>query len=100
MYIADLHIHSHHSMATSKDCTPEHLDLWARKKGIHIIGSGDFTHPAWRRELSEKLAPAEDGLYVLKKEEYRGKIDRLLTEAEEIGISRTEMLDSLKEGEK
>ena len=68
MYIADLHIHSHYSMATSKDCTPEHLDLWARKKGIHIIGSGDFTHPAWRRELSEKLAPAEDGLYVLKKE--------------------------------
>ena len=41
-----------------------------------------------------------EGLYVLKKEEYRGKIDRLLTEAEEIGISRTEMLDSLKEGEK
>ena len=41
-----------------------------------------------------------EGLYVLKKEEYRGKIDRLLTEAEEIGMSRTEMLDSLKEGEK
>lgn len=68
MYIADLHIHSHYSMATSKDCTPEHLDLWARKKGIHIIGSGDFTHPAWRKELRDKLLPAEDGLYVLKKE--------------------------------
>lgn len=70
MYIADLHIHSHYSRATSKDCTPEHLDLWARRKGIGIIGSGDFTHPAWRQELKEKLAPAEDGLYVLK-EEYR-----------------------------
>lgn len=68
MYIADLHIHSHYSMATSKDCTPEHLDLWARRKGIGIIGSGDFTHPAWRQELREKLTPAEDGLYVLKKE--------------------------------
>lgn len=70
MYIADLHIHSRYSRATSKDCTPEHLDLWARKKGIHIVGSGDFTHPAWREELKEKLKPAEDGLYVLK-EEYR-----------------------------
>ncbi len=68
MYIADLHIHSRYSRATSKDCTPEHLDLWAAKKGIHIVGSGDFTHPAWREELREKLEPAEDGLYVLKKE--------------------------------
>nr|WP_296475518.1 UvrD-helicase domain-containing protein [uncultured Acetatifactor sp.] len=68
MYIGDLHIHSRYSRATSKDCTPEHLDLWARKKGIHIVGTGDFTHPAWREELKEKLEPAEDGLYVLKKE--------------------------------
>lgn len=68
MYIGDLHIHSRYSRATSRDCTPEYLDLWARKKGIHIIGTGDFTHPAWREELAEKLEPAEDGLYVLKKE--------------------------------
>lgn len=70
MYIADLHIHSRFSRATSKEGDPEHLDLWARKKGIHIVGTGDFTHPAWREELKEKLTPAEDGLYVLK-EEYR-----------------------------
>ena len=68
MYIADLHIHSRYSRATSKDCTPEYLDLWARRKGIGIVGSGDFTHPAWREELGEKLEPAEDGLYTLKKE--------------------------------
>lgn len=68
MYIADLHIHSRYSRATSKDCTPEYLDLWARRKGIHIVGTGDFTHPDWREELKEKLEPAEDGLYVLKKE--------------------------------
>ncbi len=68
MYIGDLHIHSRYSRATSRDCTPEYLDLWARKKGIDIIGTGDFTHPAWRSELTEKLEPAEDGLYVLKKE--------------------------------
>lgn len=70
MYIADLHIHSHYSRATSRDCNLENLDLWARRKGIHIVGSGDFTHPAWREEMAEKLEPAEEGLYVLK-EEYR-----------------------------
>ena len=68
MYIADLHIHSRYSRATSRECTPEYLDLWARRKGIHIVGTGDFTHPAWREELAEKLVPAEDGLYVLKDE--------------------------------
>lgn len=66
--IADLHIHSRYSMATSKDGNPENLDLWARKKGIGLIGTGDFTHPAWRKELLEKLIPAEDGLYRLKEE--------------------------------
>ncbi|MDO4273842.1 MAG: UvrD-helicase domain-containing protein [Eubacteriales bacterium] len=64
--IADLHIHSRFSRATSKEGTPEHLDLWARKKGISIVGTGDFTHPAWREELNEKLVPGEEGLYVLK----------------------------------
>ena len=68
MYIADLHIHSRYSRATSKECDPEHLDLWARRKGIHIVGTGDFTHQAWRDELQEKLVPAEEGLYILKDE--------------------------------
>ena len=72
MFIADLHIHSRYSRATSRECTPEHLDLWARRKGISLLGSGDFTHPQWRRELEEKLAPAQEGLYVLK-EEFRIK---------------------------
>ena len=70
MYIADLHIHSHYSRATSRDCNLENLDLWARRKGIQIVGSGDFTHPAWREEMMEKLEPAEEGLYLLK-DEYR-----------------------------
>ncbi len=68
MYIADLHIHSHYAYATSKDCTPEMLDFWARRKGIHLIGTGDFTHTAWRDELREKLKPAGNGFYRLKKE--------------------------------
>lgn len=76
--IADLHIHSRYSRATSKEGTPEYLDLWARKKGISIVGTGDFTHPAWREELNEKLVPAEDGFYRLK-EEY------VLEEAKRIG---------------
>ena len=66
MYIADLHIHSRYSRATSRDCTPEHLDLWARRKGIGLLGTGDFTHPAWRQELAEKLTPTGDGLLTLK----------------------------------
>lgn len=68
MYIADLHIHSRYSRATSKDCTPEYLDLWARRKGIHLVGTGDFTHKAWRDQLKEKLEPAEEGFYRLKEE--------------------------------
>lgn len=68
MYIADLHIHSRYSRATSRDLTPEQLELQGRKKGIRLLGTGDFTHPAWRRELFEKLIPAEEGLYRLKKE--------------------------------
>lgn len=72
MQIADLHIHSRYSRATSRDCVPEQLALWAAHKGIDLLGTGDFTHPAWREELKEKLTPAEEGLYVLK-EEYRRK---------------------------
>jgi len=68
--IADLHIHSHFSIATSKQLIPEYLDLWARIKGINIIGTGDFTHPSWIDELEEKLEPAEEGLYRLR-DEYR-----------------------------
>ena len=68
MLIADLHIHSKYSRATSKECVPEHLELWARRKGINLVGTGDFTHPAWREELAQKLVPAEEGLYTLNPE--------------------------------
>ncbi len=66
MFIADFHIHSKYSRATSRDCVPEILEMWARRKGINVIGTGDFTHPAWREELKEKLIPSGEGLYVLK----------------------------------
>lgn len=64
--IADLHIHSRFSMATSKEGTPENLDSWARKKGISLIGTGDFTHPVWREELKERFVSEGNGLYRLR----------------------------------
>ncbi len=66
MFIADLHIHSKYSRATSRDCDLAHLDLWARRKGITLIGTGDFTHSAWRDELKESLIPAENGFFRLR----------------------------------
>ncbi|UCH93091.1 MAG: UvrD-helicase domain-containing protein [Candidatus Aminicenantes bacterium] len=67
-FIADFHIHSHYSRATSKELIPEYLEYWAKLKGITIVGTGDFTHPGWTKELKEKLIPAEQGLFKLKKE--------------------------------
>jgi len=65
-FVADLHIHSHYSISTSRDLDPEHLDAWARRKGIAVVGSGDATHPGWLAELKERLAPAEEGLFTLR----------------------------------
>lgn len=67
-FVGDLHIHSHFSLATSKQLIPEFLDYWARVKGISLIGTGDFTHQGWLQELEEKLEPAEPGLFQLKPE--------------------------------
>jgi len=66
-FIADLHIHSKYSRATSKEMSPENLWRWAQLKGITVIGTGDFTHPEWIKELREKLEPAGSGLFSLKK---------------------------------
>jgi DNA helicase-2/ATP-dependent DNA helicase PcrA len=68
-YIADLHTHSPYSRATSPEGTLSGLAGWARVKGIHVIGTGDFTHPGWFRRLGEELVPAEPGLFRLKDEE-------------------------------
>ncbi len=66
MFYADLHIHSRFSRATSKDCNLEQLAFWAGRKGLTVIGTGDFTHPAWLNEIKTKLAPAEPGLFRLR----------------------------------
>ena len=66
--IADFHIHSKYSRAVSRDMNLENLDIWARKKGIQVMGTGDFTHPDWFNEIKTKLEPAEPGLFRLKGE--------------------------------
>jgi uncharacterized protein (TIGR00375 family) len=62
--IADLHIHGRFSRATSKALDIANLEKWARIKGVSLLGTGDFTHPEWTRELKANLA--EDGSGILK----------------------------------
>lgn len=64
-FIADLHIHSRYSRSTSPDMCLESLWRWAQIKGVTVLGTGDFTHPAWSAEMKQKLVPAKNGLYTL-----------------------------------
>jgi uncharacterized protein (TIGR00375 family) len=64
--VADLHIHSKYSRAVSQEMTLENIALWAEKKGIQVMGTGDFTHPQWFNEIKTKLEPAEEGLYKIQ----------------------------------
>jgi uncharacterized protein (TIGR00375 family) len=74
---ADLHIHSKFSRACSRDCDLEHLAWWAGRKGIGVIGTGDFTHPVWREELGAKLVPDAPGLFRLRPDLERAVHDTL-----------------------
>lgn len=76
-FYADLHLHSRHSRATSRDCDLEHLSFWARRKGISVLATGDFTHPQWWEEIRAKLVPAEPGLWRLRPEIEHAVSDRL-----------------------
>ena len=64
--VADFHIHSKYSRATSRDMDLEHIFQSAKEKGITVVGTGDFTHPEWFNQLKNKLELAEEGLYKLK----------------------------------
>ncbi|MEK9129904.1 MAG: endonuclease Q family protein [Patescibacteria group bacterium] len=67
-YIADFHLHSKYSRATSKLMDLEHFNQWAQIKGIDILTVSDFTHPIWMAELKKKLEPSEnEGLFKIKK---------------------------------
>ena len=76
-FIADFHIHSHYSVATSKNLIPEFLEYWARLKGINVLGTGDCLHPGWLAELEEKLEPTPNGFFRLKSE-YRLDLSKSL----------------------
>jgi uncharacterized protein (TIGR00375 family) len=65
-FIADLHLHSKYSRATSRDMEVETLSLWAKRKGIKLLGTGDFTHPLYFLDLQSKLRPLGNGLFVLR----------------------------------
>ena len=66
MFYADLHVHSKFSRATSRNADLENMAIWAQRKGISVIGTGDFTHPEWMQEICDKLVPAEPGLFRLR----------------------------------
>ncbi|HZR49715.1 MAG TPA: UvrD-helicase domain-containing protein [Streptosporangiaceae bacterium] len=68
MFHADLHVHSRFSIACSRDCDIEHLSWYALRKGLTVVGTGDFTHPAWSAELKDTLVPAEPGLFRVRPE--------------------------------
>ncbi len=66
LYFADLHIHSRFSRACSKDLSVKTLEKWARVKGIDILGTGDFSHEEWLKELKEELLDDGSGVYKTK----------------------------------
>jgi len=65
-FVADFHLHSKYSRATSKDMNLENMALFAEKKGILVLGTADFTHPLWFKEIKEKLEPVGEGVFSLK----------------------------------
>ncbi len=62
-FIADFHIHSRYSRATSRDMDIQHISDWAKLKGIALMGTGDFTHHLWLEELRDKLEDTGNGLF-------------------------------------
>ena len=76
-FYADLHVHSRYARATSRNADLVELAWWARRKGITVLGTGDFTHPAWFEELTRSLVPAEPGLFRLRDELDRAVVERL-----------------------
>jgi len=64
--IVDLHLHSRYSRAVSQQMVIPEIAKWAARKGINLVGTGDWTHPLWFRELKEKLEETKEGIYQLK----------------------------------
>jgi len=77
LFIADVHLHSRYSRATSKNLDLENLNYWAQLKGVTVVGTADFTHPEWFAVLEEQLEEAEPGLYKLR-DEYSRPLEETL----------------------
>jgi DNA helicase-2/ATP-dependent DNA helicase PcrA len=67
-FAADLHLHSRYSSAVSPAMTLENIALWAQRKGVDLLGTGDCLQLNWLRELEDNLIPAEPGLFALRPE--------------------------------
>ena len=67
-WYADLHLHSRFSRSTSPSCDLEHLALWAQKKGLALLATGDCLHAGWNTLLRTALVPATPGLFRLRPE--------------------------------
>ncbi len=94
-FIADFHIHSHYSIATSKDLTPENLEKWALLKGIQVVGTGDMIHPGWYKELEEKLIPSDDGLFLLNHDYRLDDVKALYADKEPVRFMLTAEISSI-----
>jgi len=77
MIVVDLHIHSKYSRAVSPKMEPLVMAQWARRKGINLLGSGDFTHPLWLRGLKGQFKEVENGVYCLRGD--KGTVNFILT---------------------
>jgi len=67
LIIADLHLHSKYSRAVSQKMDLIEIATWATRKGIDLVGTADWTHPVWFREIQSQLKETEPGLFKLKK---------------------------------
>ncbi len=82
--ITDWHLHSKFSRACSKELTLENNALWCEKKGVDVLGTADFTHPAWFAEIKNKLEEAEQGMFRLKSGEHNKIRFMMTTEVSQI----------------
>jgi len=69
--IADLHLHSKYSRAVSSQMIVPQIAFWAAKKGINLVGTADWTHPLWLRELKENLEEAGEGIYKIQNPNFK-----------------------------
>jgi len=94
-FVADLHLHSKYSRAVSRDMVLPIMAEWGKKKGIDILSTGDWTHPLWFREIKSQLEEKAEGLYKLKVQSSKFKVEN-----EILFLLSTEIASIYKQGDK